>query len=190
MDAALELFGEKGYSGASTREIAERAGVAEALLFRHFGSKANLFQEAVLDPFSGFIARWTDQRAEPWGDERVMHEFVAKLYEALREHRRPILALIAAGSFEPALIPDSALGSPPAGRSGRLDLVTAEALESRGLDAEAVDVALAAVSAMVFSIAVLGPWMFSPGSTRPSAERVVDEIVRLAMFGLTQRTAI
>jgi len=42
IDAALRLFGEVGYARASTRAIAEAAGVNEVTLFRHFGSKKNL----------------------------------------------------------------------------------------------------------------------------------------------------
>ncbi|MCL1989325.1 MAG: TetR/AcrR family transcriptional regulator [Defluviitaleaceae bacterium] len=45
MDMALELFSKQGYSGTTTKEIARDAGVNELTLFRHFGSKLNLFQE-------------------------------------------------------------------------------------------------------------------------------------------------
>jgi len=45
--AGLELLSERGYKGATTRAIAERAGVAEVTLFRRFGNKANLIAEAV-----------------------------------------------------------------------------------------------------------------------------------------------
>lgn len=37
------MFARKGYQGTTTREIAEQAGVNEALLFRHFPSKENLY---------------------------------------------------------------------------------------------------------------------------------------------------
>ncbi|MEO7039366.1 MAG: helix-turn-helix domain-containing protein, partial [Candidatus Elarobacter sp.] len=37
--AARELFERNGTRGTTTREVAERAGVNEATLFRHFGSK-------------------------------------------------------------------------------------------------------------------------------------------------------
>lgn len=43
MDAALRLVSKGGYLGASTRDIAAAAGVAEVTLFRHFGSKERLF---------------------------------------------------------------------------------------------------------------------------------------------------
>lgn len=40
--AARELFERNGTRGTTTREVAERAGVNEATLFRHFGSKRAL----------------------------------------------------------------------------------------------------------------------------------------------------
>jgi AcrR family transcriptional regulator len=40
---ASGIFARKGYRGTTTREIAERAGINEALLFRHFPSKEKLY---------------------------------------------------------------------------------------------------------------------------------------------------
>jgi AcrR family transcriptional regulator len=45
--AAGKVFAEHGYRGATTRRIAEAAGVNEVTLFRQFGSKAELIREAV-----------------------------------------------------------------------------------------------------------------------------------------------
>jgi len=42
ISAALQLFGQVGYSQATTRAIASAAGVNEVTLFRHFGNKKNL----------------------------------------------------------------------------------------------------------------------------------------------------
>ena len=47
LDAALDLFSEKGYEASTTKEIAERAVVNEVTLFRHFGSKENIFVQLV-----------------------------------------------------------------------------------------------------------------------------------------------
>lgn len=43
LDAALEVFGEKGYEGGSMREIASRVGVSEPALYRHFSGKDAIF---------------------------------------------------------------------------------------------------------------------------------------------------
>lgn len=47
LTASLTVFSRKGYLGATTREIAGEAGVAEITLFRHFFSKEKLFEEVV-----------------------------------------------------------------------------------------------------------------------------------------------
>ncbi len=44
--AAIELFAERGYDRTTVRDIAARAGVNQALLFRYFGSKEALFADA------------------------------------------------------------------------------------------------------------------------------------------------
>lgn len=49
VDAALGLFAERGFAGATTAQIAARAGVAEKTLFANFGSKERLYQ-ATLEP--------------------------------------------------------------------------------------------------------------------------------------------
>lgn len=47
LEATFKLISEKGYLGATTREIAYRAGVTELTLFRHFSSKERLFEEVL-----------------------------------------------------------------------------------------------------------------------------------------------
>jgi AcrR family transcriptional regulator len=43
LEACLKVFAERGFHGATTRELAKAAGVSEALLFRHFPSKEDLY---------------------------------------------------------------------------------------------------------------------------------------------------
>jgi AcrR family transcriptional regulator len=96
--AARELFGQRGYDAVSVREIAERAGVTKLMVYRHFGSKAALFQEATMDPIKEFIAdfvrRWS---AEPPKRRHVIYsvrDFYAALMDVLAEQRdllRPLL---------------------------------------------------------------------------------------------------
>ena len=66
LDAARELFARKDYRSTTTREIAESAGVTEYLLFRHFGSKAGLFREALVLPFTNIV----DEFAQDVADSR------------------------------------------------------------------------------------------------------------------------
>jgi AcrR family transcriptional regulator len=64
---AREVFVERGVKGARSRDIAERAGITEAYLYRHFHSKERLFELAVDEPFNVLIVqlqRETRQLAE------------------------------------------------------------------------------------------------------------------------------
>ncbi len=45
---AVESFARNGFSGTKTKDIAAAAGVSEAILFRHFASKEDLYH-AILD---------------------------------------------------------------------------------------------------------------------------------------------
>src|SRR6187200_825851 len=85
LEAARDLFSRQDYRSTTTREIAERAGVAEHLLFRHFGSKAALFREALVVPFVEFVddfaARWGSIVAEDPNAEDITREFLGALYD-------------------------------------------------------------------------------------------------------------
>lgn len=43
LDAALKVFGEKGYKGVTTKDIASKSGFDESTLFRNFGTKKKSF---------------------------------------------------------------------------------------------------------------------------------------------------
>jgi len=47
LDAALVEFAERGYEGASTEDIARRAGISQPYLFRLFGTKKELYKASV-----------------------------------------------------------------------------------------------------------------------------------------------
>lgn len=52
LSAAQQVFHERGYEGATTRQIADRAGINMALIKRYYGSKLGLFEKAVLPHLS------------------------------------------------------------------------------------------------------------------------------------------
>lgn len=68
LEAALNLFSEKGYSGASTNEIAKEANVAEGTIFRYFPQKK--------DMLLGVVSKLVDAVS----DQMVMNP-LEKIYE-------------------------------------------------------------------------------------------------------------
>jgi len=100
LDAARLTFAERGYARATIREIARRAGVANGLVLRHFGSKENLFMAAVPGPQDLDDLIHGDPQALP---ERIAHGYLARMERAGGDD--PFLALIrAAGANENAAI--------------------------------------------------------------------------------------
>lgn len=47
LEAAEQVFGERGYTDATTAEIAEKVGISQPALYRYFPSKRDLFLEAL-----------------------------------------------------------------------------------------------------------------------------------------------
>src|ERR1035441_5148426 len=43
IEVAIDLFSQRGFAGTTTREIAIAAGVTEAIIFRHFATKQDLY---------------------------------------------------------------------------------------------------------------------------------------------------
>lgn len=62
LDAARPLFLEAGLSGTRTRDVARAAGVNEALIYQHFASKDELFQEAIVAPLQRIVDRLADTK--------------------------------------------------------------------------------------------------------------------------------
>ncbi len=55
MDAALELFSEKGLEKTSSNEIAKRAGVSIGTFYRYFSDKRDLFLEILQAHLESFV---------------------------------------------------------------------------------------------------------------------------------------
>jgi AcrR family transcriptional regulator len=96
--AARELFDERGYDGTTTKDIAERAGVYERLVYTNFGSKAGLFDAAVVEPLSLLVAvyleGWNDHPEDTTPEQRIdrlvrgLFEFALKNRDALSKGHR------------------------------------------------------------------------------------------------------
>jgi TetR/AcrR family transcriptional regulator len=63
LEAAVDLFSERSFDGATTREIAKRAGVTQPLLNYHYRSKDELWRAAV-DSLFAQLGRSSTVRAE------------------------------------------------------------------------------------------------------------------------------
>jgi AcrR family transcriptional regulator len=91
---ARELFVANGYEATRIKEISLRAGVAEQLIFTNFGSKAGLFEAAVVEPFSEFVNDYIascGQDASTLSFEERIGLFVERLYALAEQGRKQFI---------------------------------------------------------------------------------------------------
>lgn len=186
--SAEQVFTEKGYADAPLDEIARNAGVARSVLYRHFPSKADLFIEAVLQPFvallDGYGQVWRSQAEHPWDDDRFMRTLVALIYDSCAAHADVLRRVSAAAKdFEPATRNELVTSI------NRLiaDLVRTVQPESdrRGwVPPESLELSLRLMLGAVASVSVFGD-LFLPAdpSTRPGRDAIIDHVARLYLHG-------
>ena len=72
LDAALDLFVEKGFAATRVEEVAARAGVSKGTLFLYFPSKDELFKAVVRHSISGRFVEWNNDFQTFQGTTREM----------------------------------------------------------------------------------------------------------------------
>jgi AcrR family transcriptional regulator len=90
LDAALDLFVDKGYAGTSVRMIARAAGLSDAGLYGHFAGKRAIYDELLASAGPGavgaVIERLLPEGAEvPEDPERFLREFVSGVIDFFEE---------------------------------------------------------------------------------------------------------
>lgn len=156
LDAALEEFAAKGFTGARVRDIAARAGVSKDLIAYHFGGKDGLYlavQRAWLRRESGF--------ADP---DMPLAELVTRyLREALGDPR-PMRLLVWRGLADPG-------AAPPDNGADHEDLSATRRRQRRGELAGGID---PATLRLVLLAAVAAPVIFPDTARRLFGLEVTD----------------
>ncbi len=192
LKAAHDLFSAHGYHGTLTRQIAEKAGVGESVIFRNFGSKAELFETTILAPFNEFVDNWattwdakTTASADPM---QVAEAFVKGFYGLVDQHRGLLSTLVAAriSGTDPGLAAVATRVSERLANNlstpRRVLLEHSEARNFRSLDAP-VSVAVSVGS--VLALVLLDDWVFPPDQRRPGKTRQINELTRMLLYGVT-----
>ncbi|MFE3059996.1 TetR/AcrR family transcriptional regulator [Nocardia sp. NPDC059239] len=180
IEAARKTFIEVGYHGASLRQIATQANTTQAMLYRYFPSKAELFEHSVLHPFEEFLAElvrdWQGASTSTLPTRELIAGFTQQLYDFTRTHRGIMLTLIAADAHD-----DDSLGNVKASFIDTINNVVTQALaerKARGWDDIDVEVAAPATMAMIIASALLDDWLFPDTTTRPNRDRILAELTR------------
>ena len=131
LEAAAELFSEKGYDRTTVREVGQQAGVDPAMIARYFGSKAALY-------LASLRRDTVPASADPLdlGSERSIHAILERvgnrptptLYAAVNPHEDPELQSAAMTVLEDRMVGPSEEKARAAGYDDsklRAEIVTA-----------------------------------------------------------------
>ena len=80
LDAALDLFVEKGFAATRAEEVAARAGVSKGTLFLYFPSKEELFKAVVRENISGRFQEWNEEFETFEGSTADMVRYCMKVW--------------------------------------------------------------------------------------------------------------
>jgi TetR/AcrR family transcriptional regulator len=80
LDAALDLFVEKGFAATRAEEVAVRAGVSKGTLFLYFPSKEDLFKAAVRENISGRFPGWNQEFEQFEGSTPDMLRYFMRMW--------------------------------------------------------------------------------------------------------------
>ncbi len=188
LEAARDLFARRDYRSTTTREIAEAAGVTEYLLFRHFGSKAGLFREALVVPFTSFLDQfrqtWQAVVPEQTDEAELTRQFVGPLYDVLIEHRGLLLTLVASDGLSEQDIEASGIADIRRALSV-LGQISAEGMSLRGIQSAQPDLPAHSTVAMIVGMVALRSSFF--GDRPPPREAIVEELVQAVLHGFLHR---
>ena len=102
--AAVEEFKQYGFTGTTTAAIARKAEVTEAQLFRCFGSKSNLFREAIFKPLDAHFLQFIHDNLSDDGAgtsiREVTHRYTSELQRFMREHSDALTSLVFAQNYD------------------------------------------------------------------------------------------
>ncbi len=182
ISATQQVVREVGYAHATTRAIAEAAGVAEGTIYRHFPDKVALFFAAALEQDAAVIAELSDLPTKA-GQATVIDNLTVAL-ERLATLREKVIPLELAMRSDPELIERRRTMAPPINLDGPAPpeaIAQYLAAEQAGgrirADVDCLEVA-AVLLAMLFGIGLMP-------SPRPGAEtHLIGFAVELFVQGL------
>ncbi len=190
LEAARAEFGTRGYANTPIRDVAKRAGVTLSVLYRHFETKADLFSEAVLDPFvRGFEQLgndWLRQLAEPLADEDLMEVFIRDIYGNLSAHQHALDQM----RFGRAELPEAMVQRIRIAFEKlitQMRLMTELEARRRGwMSTQGADMAVRVILGMIIGMSSYNWLLLADADADGSADKAIQGMVKLGLWGMTK----
>jgi AcrR family transcriptional regulator len=180
LQAAGDEFRRCGYAGATTAAIARQADVTEAQLFRYFGTKAQLFREAIFKPLDEQLSNFVASHMAPDSAESVQEQsalYIDELQRFVAENSEMLTSLIVAQTYAQ----ESGAGvSAIASLGDYFDRGAATMTERLKSEPKVAPKLMVRVSfAAVLACTMFKDWIFPPGlATEAEIRAAVSDFVR------------
>jgi TetR/AcrR family transcriptional regulator len=189
LDVAIKLFARKGFNGTRTREIAEMAGISEALLFQFFRSKEELFKATLEELYRPHTVLHTiEEKMEEKDDYSNFKDFALHMIKHYRKNPR-IVRLSIFGALEYPKLVEMYHGGGETPQSG--EELLANYIQQR-IDKGIFKKVNAQVAAQLFldsiDFYIINQELFKAKTkTSVSDEEIVDTFVRIYLDGLRKK---
>ncbi len=180
--AALKLFSQKGFHGTTTKEIAHECGVAEGLIFYHFGDKRKLLLHIVRNFSFAIQAQKTDGYLSGRTLEEALVLYGLEYLQFLKKHI-DYLTLI----WSPEMIQDEAVSEEVFRLIGSIESAGGSMLK-QGMEKEPLaegtyEVAMSMLTSSIFLYYMIHS-RFGKNSFMYDEEPYVRKLVQLLLHGL------
>jgi AcrR family transcriptional regulator len=185
LEVTARIFAEAGYHGTTTRRVAQEAGINEVTLFRHFGTKEALIQQALSS--AGVRRRPTlDPNAADPAEE--LHRWSIAVFHYFYGHRNLIRRLMADLVERPEIAPNFCEDS---NREHAQLTRYLEQLKQRGAAAPDLNSEAAAGTLLgaLFADALWRDHVEEPSTADDSVRHYVDFCLRAAGIGARKANA-
>lgn len=106
LKAAVKIFSEKGYSAATTSEIAKEAGVAEGTIFRYFKTKKDILTGVLIEVIQVFGEEMITEKLfklikqnKDKSQREVLKLIIKDRLELINEHREEIFIILSEAKY-------------------------------------------------------------------------------------------
>lgn len=183
VDAALRCFAQLGYDATRVKHIADKAGVAESALYRHFPSKEAIAQELYAEFLRSYAEKLLNLAASDQKPEGKLRALVALILDTYREEPDAFVFVLFNTSRR--------LPSLPAGTIYPLDVIESIIIEaqSAGVVRDGQTNLLAAILLGAVQQPVVLATLGRPGALDLLGDRGYDVIITEAALAAVGRTA-
>lgn len=186
VEIAAKLFAKKGFKGVTTREIASKAKISEAILFRHFPTKGALFTEIIDRKINVKIDSFDLEKAAK-GDDREIFRSVARHLIDATEADGTSIRLMFYSALENHKLADKFMSSRTNILFDFLRNHIDRQIKTKAFVKVETAVALRAFMGMFFNFIIMRELFIIPDDLKISDEDALDGFIEIFLNGMRRK---